>query len=94
VAGVPNGIDSITIKHVSGDNSTLLFKCYEQGRASWQGETLHGVWFDEEPPFDIYMEGLTRTNATDGIVMMTFTPLRGMSDVVRMFLADGEPVQS
>jgi len=52
----------------------------------WQGETLDFVWFDEEPPLDIYMEGLTRTNATGGLTMITFTPLLGMSDVVSMFL--------
>ena len=88
--GLANGIDSVTVKHVSGFNSTLLFKSYEQGRAAWQGETLHGVWFDEEPPMDVYMEGLTRTNATDGIVMITFTPLRGLSDVVRLFLSESD----
>jgi phage terminase large subunit-like protein len=46
------------------------------------------VWFDEEPPMDIYMEGLTRTNATGGMVYLTFTPLLGMSDVVHMFIQD------
>jgi phage terminase large subunit-like protein len=88
--GVPNGIDSVTVKHVSGGTSTLLFKAYEQGRAKWQGDTLHGVWFDEEPPLDIYTEGLTRTNATNGIVMLTFTPLKGMSSVVQMYLSDSD----
>lgn len=88
--GVPNGLDSVTVKHVSGGASTLLFKAYEQGRAKWQADTLHGVWFDEEPPQDIYTEGLTRTNATDGIVFLTFTPLKGMSDVVQMFLSDSD----
>lgn len=88
--GVPNGLDSVTVKHVSGGASTLLFKAYEQGRAKWQADTLHGVWFDEEPPLDIYTEGLTRTNATDGIVFLTFTPLKGMSDVVQMFLTDSD----
>ena len=89
-SGVPNGLDSVTVKHESGGTSTLLFKAYEQGRAKWQGDTLHGVWFDEEPPLDIYTEGLTRTNATGGIVMLTFTPLKGMSEVVGMFLGDAE----
>lgn len=84
--GVANALDSITVKHVSGGSSTLLFKAYEQGRAKWQGDTLQGVWFDEEPPLDIYTEGLTRTNATDGIVILTFTPLKGMSDVILMYL--------
>lgn len=87
-AGVANAIDAVTVAHVAGGASTLLFKAYEQGRAKWQGDTLNGVWFDEEPPLDIYVEGLTRTNATGGIAMMTFTPLKGMSEVVRMFLEE------
>jgi phage terminase large subunit-like protein len=91
--GVANALDSVTVKHVSGGLSTLLFKAYEQGRGKWQGDTLHGVWFDEEPPLDIYTEGLTRTNATNGLVMLTFTPLKGMSDVVQMFLT-GEDLEA
>jgi phage terminase large subunit-like protein len=83
--GIPDALDGIVIKHVSGGLSTLGFKSYDQGRAKWQGETLDFVWFDEEPPVDVYTEGLTRTNATDGIVWLTFTPLLGMSDVVRSF---------
>lgn len=89
-AGVTNALDSVIVKHVSGGTSTLLFKAYEQGRAKWQGETLHGVWFDEEPDLDIYTEGMTRTNATDGVVILTFTPLKGMSDVVQMYLSDSD----
>ena len=88
VPGVANALDTLCVKHVSGYRSTLIFKAYEQGRSAWQGETLDGVWFDEEPPADVYFEGLTRTNATGGIVMLTFTPLKGMSEVVRMFLSE------
>lgn len=86
--GIADALDSVTVRHVSGGISTLGFKSYDQGRQKWQGETLDGVWFDEEPPMDIYMEGLTRTNATGGIVMITFTPLLGMSEVVSMFLGE------
>lgn len=86
--GVADAIDSVLVRHVSGDNSTLGFKSYDQGREKWQGETLDVVWFDEEPPMDIYMEGLTRTNATGGMVYLTFTPLLGMSDVVHMFIQE------
>lgn len=85
--GTPNLLDNVTVRHVSGGISTIGFKAYSQGREKWQGPTLDGVWFDEEPPLDIYMEGLTRTNAiADSIVFLTFTPLLGMSNVVRMFL--------
>ena len=86
--GLADSIDSLLVRHVSGGNSTLGFKSYDQGRERWQGETLDFCWFDEEPPMDIYMEGLTRTNATGGMVFMTFTPLLGMSDVVMMFIQD------
>ena len=89
--GVPNSLDSVVVRwggggDVQADWSVLNFKSYEKGREKWQGDTLHGVWFDEEPPLEIYTEGLTRTNATGGITIVTFTPLLGMSEVVRMFL--------
>ena len=89
--GVADAVDTVRIKHKGGGISTLSFKSYEKGREKWQGETLHYVAFDEEPPLDIYTEGLTRTNATDGIVWCTFTPLLGMSDVVKRFLIDKTP---
>lgn len=84
--GIANAVDMLTVRHVTGGTSSLAFKAYEKGRPKWQGDTLDGVWFDEEPPLDIYTEGLTRTNATNGMVFLTFTPLLGMSDVVSMFL--------
>jgi phage terminase large subunit-like protein len=42
-----------------------------RGREKFQGETLDLVWFDEEPPADIYTEGLTRTNVGANPVWMT-----------------------
>ena len=87
--GVSNAIDTVTVGHVSGGASSLLFKSYDQGRSKWQANTVHFVWFDEEPPSDVYFEGITRTNATKGSVMMTYTPLKGMSAVsARFFLED------
>lgn len=90
--GIANAIDTVKIRHASGGISTLSFKSYEMGRVKWQGETLDGVWFDEEPPLDIYTEGLTRTQARGLFSILTFTPLQGASDVVRLFLneADGQ----
>lgn len=83
--GVPDAIESVLIKHTSGDTSLLVFKGYLDGREAWQAETLDLVWFDEEPPQDIYSEGLTRTNNTRGIAYLTFTPLMGMTAVVLRF---------
>ena len=85
-AGVPDAVATCLVRHVGGGHSTVLFKSYDQGRSKWQANTIDGVWFDEEPPLDVYSEGLTRTNATFGPVIVTFTPLKGMSDVVVRFL--------
>jgi len=86
--GVSNALDTVTVKHVSGGFSTLYLKSYDQGRSKWQANTVDFVWFDEEPPEDVYFEGITRTNATKGSVMVTFTPLKGMSSVVARFLLE------
>lgn len=89
--GTPNALDSISVKHKNGGLSTVLFKSYDQGRTKWQANTVDIVSFDEEPKEEIYSEGITRTTATKGMVLMTFTPLLGMSNVVRRFLNEKSP---
>ena len=79
------------LRHVSGGDSLVIFKSYDQGRRKFQGDTIDIFWPDEEPPQEIYTEGLTRTNATAGMALMTFTPLLGMSEVVRRFLLEKSP---
>lgn len=89
--GVTDAYDTIQVRHVSGGVSVCRFKSYEQGRAKFQGESLDWIWFDEEPPEDVYSEGLTRTVATGGMAFMTFTPLEGWSAVVNRFLTEESP---
>jgi len=90
--GVADAAAIVRVQHISGGISTLIFKSYDQGREKWQSDTIDFLWPDEEPPEDIYTEGLTRTNAGDegrgGIVFVTFTPLLGMSNVVKRFLLE------
>lgn len=85
-SGVADAVASIVVKHFSGNCSTIQFGSYDQGRTKWQAETLDGIWFDEEPPPEVYSEGITRTNSTMGPVILTMTPLFGMSEVVRRFI--------
>lgn len=89
--GVPDAVASITVTNEYGGESVLQFSSYEQGRGKWQADTLDVVALDEEPPLDIYTEALTRTNASGGMVWLTFTPLLGMSEVVRRFLQEKSP---
>lgn len=90
-SGVADLYDYIRVKHHDRQGnfdgwSLLRLKYYAQGRQKWQGPPVRAVWFDEEPPEDIYDEGLARTIATGGIVALSFTPLLGMSSVVMRFL--------
>lgn len=92
---VPDLLDYIVVKfhNEAGDhigNSVIYLKNYQQGRRRWQADTVDGVWFDEEPPLEIYTEGITRTNITMGPIMLTFTPLMGQSRVVLRFIQPAE----
>lgn len=89
--GVADAIDTVIIRHGGGGDvqageSIRTFKSYDSGESKFQSETLDTVSLDEEPPIKVYTEALTRTNTTNGIVWLTFTPLKGMSDVVMRFL--------
>ena len=83
--GVADLIDTVKIRHKSGGWSLLGLKSYHQGRGSFEGTAQDVIWLDEEPPLDVYGECLIRTATTNGIVLITFTPLAGMSEVVKSF---------
>ena len=84
--GIAGAIDTVAIKHKSGGVSTLGFKSYDQGRKKFQGTKKQGIWLDEEPPADVYDECLLRLMTTDGLMLCTFTPLEGLSEVALRFL--------
>jgi phage terminase large subunit-like protein len=86
---VPEAVQDIFVKHASGKNSQLTLKSYDQGRESFQGTAQHLVWLDEEMPLNIYTECLLRTMTTNGMILLTFTPLKGKTEVINMFLPEG-----
>lgn len=85
--GVADAYDTAQVKHVSGGVSQIGLKSYDQGRKKFQGTAKHGIWLDEEPPGDVYSECLLRLMTTSGLMMLTFTPLSGVSDVVMSFMS-------
>jgi len=87
---IPDAADSIVVKHRSGSTSTILFKSYDQKRKAFQGTEQDLILLDEEPPLGIYVECLLRTMTSNGMMMLTFTPLLGMSEVVMQFLPEGK----
>lgn len=92
-------IDQVTVRHYDRTGepdgwSILGMKSYQQGRGSFEGTAKHVIGLDEEPEGDegasIYAECLTRTMTTDGLVLLSFTPLEGLSKVVMMFMPSGK----
>lgn len=85
-AGVREVVESIFVKHKSGGMSQCILKTYAQEARGWRGRRIHVCWVDELCPMDIYTEALTRLLKNNGIMISTFTPMEGPSDVVRHFL--------
>lgn len=88
-AGVADAIDTIRIRHTTGSESLLVLKSYDQRRESFQGTEQDVIWLDEEPPQDVYVECVLRTMTNSGLILVTFTPLSGCSDVVMSFMPEG-----
>lgn len=86
--GIPDAIESAQIRHSTGGVSLLSFKSYEQGRKAYEGTEQDVVWLDEEPPKPIYDECLVRTMTTNGLILCTFTPLEGLTEVALSFLPE------
>lgn len=84
--GTNNLADTIMVRHQAGGWSVLGLKAYEQGSGSFEGTEKHLIWLDEEPPQGVYGECLIRLATTGGLIMVTFTPLEGITEVVEGFL--------
>jgi phage terminase large subunit-like protein len=66
--------------------SRIGFKSYEMGEEKFFGRPVDFIWLDEQPPSNIYTQCITRTVATGGDVLMTFTPEQGITPVVHQFM--------
>ena len=72
-------IDHIVVRNAFGGLSKIGFKSCDQGREKFQGTSLDFVWFDEEPPKDVYDECRMRVFDRSGYVFGTMTPLKGLT---------------
>jgi phage terminase large subunit-like protein len=90
VPGGTGSIDTLSVAHhtdgVRDGVSTATFKSFEQGATKMQSESVDWIWIDERCPEDVYSELLARTTATDGILFMSYTPLKGGGELTYRFL--------
>lgn len=88
--GAAELVDTIYVDRIGGGRAIIQLKSYQGGRETFQGTEVDIVWLDEEPPLDVYSECLLRTMTNKGILMMTFTPLRGMTELIAEFYKAAE----
>lgn len=86
----PDTIAEVYVKTINGGTSVLHFKNAMQGREVLQGSNVDFAWLDEEIDMASYSEVLLRTMACQGKTILTFTPLKGLSDLVLSFLPGGK----
>lgn len=90
-SGVPQAVDTLTVKHYDRDgnydgDSVMSFKSYDQGREAFQGTEQDVIWLDEESNESIRSECILRLMTTDGLLIETFTPLRGLTPLVMQYM--------
>ena len=76
---------AMEVWHITGGKSKLYFSNYTQQVRHLQGFELDLVVLDEQPPDETFSELVVRTASRNGQVICSFTPLKGMSGLVRKF---------
>jgi phage terminase large subunit-like protein len=98
VPGGTGAVDTVFVQHVDEDGnpdgiSSISFKSFEQRRERLQSETVDLVWIDERCSSEIYAEFLARTSATNGHLLVSFTPVGAgaAGGVTYRFLSEPSP---
>jgi len=98
VPGGTGAVDTLTAAHATDGKrdgiSSATFKSFEMRSEKMQSESVDWIWIDERCSEEIYSELLARTTATDGIVFMSYTPLKGGGELTYRFLNEYSPDRS
>lgn len=84
--GAEDAFEEVTARHISGGTSIIKLRSFEQGQEAFQGTEEDLIWLDENFPAEIYSEAVTRLMTTRGHLLMTFTPLFGVTPIIREFI--------
>lgn len=87
--GIPNFVDSVNLTRENAGRAVIQFKTYEQGRGAFQGSPVDVAWLDEDVEGEqndaIYGEVQARGTTTNGIILVTMTPLLGITPIRKRF---------
>lgn len=91
--GLADAYETVFVRHVpTGGVSTLQLKSYDQGRVAFQGTANDGIHLDEEPDIEIYAECLLRLMTRNGLLLLTATPLSGVTKLMLAYMPHLSPV--
>lgn len=77
--------DYLMIRNNRGGHTKIIFKSSSQGADLFQGTRADLFFFDEEPPISVFAEAVMRTTTTNGLIIVAYTPLKGITEVVKMY---------
>lgn len=89
-AGTPGAVNTVYVKHISGGTSTITFLSGDQKVRAFFGTARHIIHIDEPTEEDIYNECLIRTMTTNGRILHSITPKKGLTRMLANFLSDCE----
>jgi len=89
--GISNFVDTVTVARETGGIGLLQSKTYEQDPKAYQAVPVDAVLIDEDPGYSdlIYNECLARTISTNGRIIVSLTPMLGLTPIRKRFLAGG-----
>jgi len=79
-------------KFILDNLSDCVYRTYGQEEGSVEGANLDIVWPDELVPADLVKTLELRISEKDGVMIITFTPVEGYTETVRMFQDGAEVV--
>ena len=82
-------VSGFKVKCASGGYSTCSFKSQEQGVLAFVGSAIDVAFCDEPLKLDIYNELITRLAVSNGLLIITSTPILGLDPMLLNF-CDGE----
>lgn len=87
--GTANLYESIFIRHRDGYENEINVLTYRAGREAFEGSDPELIWEDEEPPELIHNENVQRLMTTNGIILLSYTPLQGATFLTKQMIKRG-----
>ncbi len=87
--GISNFVDTAIMRRDIGARAAIRLKTYEMGRSAFEVEPVDVIWLDEDVKGEqnegIYGECQARLTTTRGRIMVTMTPVLGLTPIRRRF---------